>query len=520
MGPQTHTHDVMVSKRRALLSVSDKRDLVPFAAGLAELGFEIVSTGGTFKVLTEAGVPATYVTEVTGHPEVFDGRVKTLHPRVHGGIVFRRDIPAHAEQAAEHNIVPIDIVVVNLYPFRETVAKPGVKLEDAVEQIDIGGPAMVRAAAKNFGAVTVVVSPERYDTVLAELKADGATSAETRRTLALEAFRHTAEYDAAIATYLGGDGAMPDRIDAPLTKTQDLRYGENPHQVAALYHEVGAEPLAGAEVLQGKALSYNNIVDLDGAVGCVLEFDEPAVVVVKHTNPCGVGRHETSLLEAWKRGLAGDPVSAFGGIVAMNREVTADVAQGLAELFLEVIAAPSFSAEAREVLSAKKNVRVLTLPEGLDDGARRYRHTMFGTLAQTPDLPIDQLSEKWEVATDRAPTADEETALRFLWRVCKHVKSNAIIIGGSERTFGVGAGQMSRVDAVHLAVRKSTGELEGSVLASDAFFPFRDGVDAAAAAGVRAIVQPGGSKRDPEVIAACNEHGIAMVFTGNRHFRH
>jgi len=510
--------------RRALLSVSDKRDLVPFARRLAALGFELVSTGGTFRVLREGGVPVTYVSDVTEHPEVFDGRVKTLHPRVHGGILFNRAMDTHHAEAADNGIVPIDVVVVNLYPFRETIAREGVTPNDAVENIDIGGPAMVRAAAKNFSAVTVVVSPDAYDRVATELEADGATSLETRRALALEAFRHTASYDAAIATWMatqcGEDAVLPAEIHAPLLKVDDLRYGENPHQRASLYTADGTPALNGAEVLQGKALSYNNLVDLDGAVGAVLEFDEPACVVVKHTNPCGVGRDDASLKTAWDRALAGDPVSAFGGIVALNREVDADVAEGLTGLFLEIVAAPAFTGAARELLAAKKNLRVVTLDVDRLAPARAVRPTLFGTLVQDADPTIDRIDETWDVATERAPTDAEAVALRFMWRVCKHVKSNAIVLGTAERTVGVGAGQMSRVDAVHLAVRKATGPLEGAVLASDAFFPFRDGVDAAAAAGIRAIVQPGGSRRDPEVIAACNEHGIAMVFTGHRHFRH
>ena len=512
------------SSRRALLSVSDKRDLVPFARRLAALGYELVSTGGTFRVLREADVPVTYVSDVTEHPEVFDGRVKTLHPRIHGGILFNRAVEQHHAEAADNRIVPIDVVVVNLYPFRETIARDGVSADDAVENIDIGGPAMVRAAAKNFSAVTIVVSPDAYDRVADELEAHGETSFETRRQLALDAFRHTAAYDAAIATWLatecGEDAVVPDEIHAPLIKVDDLRYGENPHQRAAIYRPDGAPAYSGANVLQGKALSYNNLVDLDGAVGAVLEFDEPACVVVKHTNPCGVGRDEGSLLTAWERALAGDPVSAFGGIVALNREVDVDVAEGLTGLFLEIVAAPSFSAAAVDVLASKKNLRVVTLDAGRLAPRRAVRPTLFGTLVQDADPVISRIDEAWDVATERAPTADEAVALRFMWRVCKHVKSNAIVLGNAERTLGVGAGQMSRVDAVHLAVRKATGLLDGAVLASDAFFPFRDGVDAAAAAGIRAIVQPGGSRRDPEVIDACNEHGIAMVFTGHRHFRH
>ena len=508
----------MTLQRRALLSVSNKAGLVPFARRLAALDYEIVSTGGTLRVLADAGVPVKYVTDITGHPEVFGGRVKTLHPKVHGGILYRRDLAEHVEEAARSEIAPIDVVVCNLYPFRETVARDGVTEAQAVEEIDIGGPAMVRAAAKNFAAVTVVTSPGAYDSVIDALEADELTL-ERRRELALEAFRHTAAYDSAIATFLGGEDVCSDAILAPLTKVRNLRYGENPHQKAALYAAEGEPMLGGVRVLQGKALSYNNLVDLDGAVSAVLEFDEPAVVVVKHTNPCGVGRDADSILSAWSRALAGDPVSAFGGIVAANRRVCGDFAEELRGRFLEVVAAPSYDSDALSILSKKKNLRLIELPEQL--GHRRaLRHTLFGMLAQESDPRISDMDEDWNCVTARSPSDEESVALAFLWRVCKHVKSNAIVVGGAERTYGIGAGQMSRVDAVHLAIRKSTGDLVGSVLASDAFFPFRDGVDAAAKAGIRAIVQPGGSKNDPEVIAACDEHGIAMITTGHRHFRH
>ena len=508
----------MTLPRRALLSVSNKAGLVPFAGRLAALGYELVSTGGTFRVLSDAGVPVKYVTEVTGHPEVFGGRVKTLHPKVHGGILYRRDLPEHVEEAARTEIAPVDVVVCNLYPFRETIARDGVTEAEAVEQIDIGGPAMVRAAAKNFASVIVVTSPDDYDTVIEGLEA-GEFSLESRKGLALTAFRHTAAYDSAIATFLGGDEVCNDAILSPLAKVQDLRYGENPHQSAALYAPDGGPALGGARVLQGKALSYNNLVDLDGAVSAMLEFDEPAVVVVKHTNPCGVGRDSESILTAWSRALAGDPVSAFGGIVAANRPIDGPLAEELRGRFLEVIAAPSFDSDALATLAKKKNLRLIELPESLGDN-RVLRQTLFGMLAQSADPRISDMDEAWECVTEREPSEDEATALRFLWRVCKHVKSNAIVVGDAQRTFGVGAGQMSRVDAVHLAIRKSTGELAGAALASDAFFPFRDGVDVAAEAGVRAVIQPGGSKNDPQVIEACNEHGIAMIMTGHRHFRH
>jgi phosphoribosylaminoimidazolecarboxamide formyltransferase / IMP cyclohydrolase len=511
-------------QRRALLSVSDKTGLVPFAATLAELGFELVSTGGTFKVLSDAGIPVKYVTEITGYPEVYGGRVKTLHPVVHGGILHRRDDAAHVAQAADLGVAPIDVVVVNLYPFVQTVRKPGVTFEDAIENIDIGGPAMVRASAKNHASVTIVVSPDDYGRVAAALKESGGTSAELRRELALKAYRHTATYDSAISTWLasavGESSELPAEIHRPLVKVEDLRYGENPHQAAALYRGAGEEALNGARVLQGKAISYNNLVDLDAAVALVLEFDEPAAVIIKHTNPCGTGRDAESLLTAYERALAADPVSAFGGIVALNRAVDGALAARMAELFLEVIVAPSFDESARERLGSKTNLRLVEFDAAQLRVRRVERSTLFGTLVQTEDARIGELNEAWNVVTDRAPTAEEETALRFLWRVCKHVKSNAIVIGDALSTIGVGAGQMSRVDSVKLAVGKATRSIEGAVLASDAFFPFRDGLDEAAKAGVKAIIQPGGSRKDAEVIAAANEHGIAMVFTGHRHFRH
>ena len=508
----------MTATRRALLSVSDKSGLVPFARGLAALGYELVSTGGTYRVLNEAGVAVETVSSVTGHPEVFGGRVKTLHPIIHGGILFRRDLEAHEAEAERVGVVPIDVVVCNLYPFRETVARADATEAEVVEQIDIGGPAMVRAAAKNFASVAVVTSPDDYESVLEQLQ-QGALTVARRRELALRAFRHTAAYDAAIADYLTGPDLCPDVIIEPIVKVQDLRYGENPHQAAALYAPEGRQPLAGAQVIQGKALSYNNLVDLDGAVATVMEFDDPAVVVVKHTNPCGVGRDGADLGTAWSRALAGDPVSAFGGIVAANRNVDGALAEELRGRFLEVVAAPDFTDEALATLSRKKNLRVIQLPSDLGD-ARVVRQTLFGPLVQAEDPRIHSLGEPWNCVTERCPTDDELVALQFLWRVCKHVKSNAIVVGDATRTFGVGAGQMSRVDAVELAIKKATGPLAGAALASDAFFPFRDAVDAAANMGIRAIVQPGGSKRDAEVIAACDEHGIAMMTTGHRHFRH
>ena len=505
---------------RALLSVSDKQGLAPLARRLVAAGYQLVSTGGTFKALREAGLPVTYVSEVTGFPEILDGRVKTLHPAVHGGILFRRDLPEHASQLHANGIVPVDVVVVNLYPFAATIARAGVTEPEAIEQIDIGGPAMLRAAAKNFRDVTVVVRPSDYDRVASAIE-NGTNSVELRRELALEAFAHTAAYDSAIATYLGGrcapDDLMPERLFAPMLRDASLRYGENPHQSAALYRGVSEPSLGGARFVQGKELSYNNLLDADAALEAVREHDEPAVVIVKHTNPCGVGRAET-IEQAYERALAADPVSAFGGIVATNREVSGALAGRLAELFLEVVIAPSFSEEALAILAAKKALRLL-VADTTPRSQIRLRTTAFGTLAQTLDPRVDIDFEQWEVVSSRQPTEDETVALRFLWRVCKHVKSNAIVVGGSTSTAGVGAGQMSRVESVRIAISKAGGAAP-LALASDAFFPFRDGLDVAAAGGVTAVIQPGGSKRDQEVIDAANEHGIAMVLVGRRHFRH
>lgn len=512
-----------MSSRTALLSVSDKSGLAPFAKRLADKGWTLLSTGGTLRTLIDAGIPATQVDEYTGSPEVFGGRVKTLHPKIHGGILQRRDLQEHVEEAKREGLPPIDMVVVNLYPFRETVARKDATAADAIENIDIGGPCMLRAAAKNHAAVTVICDPEDYAAVADAIESSGDTSAQQRRELALKAFRHTASYDATIATWLacntGESGLLPKERHESSTIVQTLRYGENPHQDAALYKALYDEDLAGAKVLQGKALSYNNVVDLDGAVDAVREFEEPACVIVKHTNPCGVGRDAKSLLQAYTEALAGDPVSAFGGIIGLNRTVDKALAERISERFFEVIAAPGFDDEAKEIFSAKKNLRLVDL-SSFDPVTLRRRSTLFGELIQTADPRIADMDGEWTVPTDRKPTDEEMTALRFLWQVCKHVKSNAIVIGNDVRTFGVGAGQMSRVDSVELAIKKATADLQGSALASDAFFPFRDGLDAAAKAGVKAVIQPGGSVRDQEVIDAANEHGIAMVFTGNRHFRH
>jgi phosphoribosylaminoimidazolecarboxamide formyltransferase / IMP cyclohydrolase len=515
----------MVKIRRAILSVSDKRGLVALASGLARYQVEILSTGGTAKQLGEAGIGVVAVSSYTGAPEILGGRVKTLHPRIHGGLLAR-PTEAHRNELAEHGIGEIDLVAVNLYPFEQTVAQPNVSREDAVENIDIGGPTMIRAAAKNFERVAVLVDPDDYPAVLAELDAnDGAISLATRSRLATKAFAHTAGYDAAIASYLS-DGEV---LSVQYRRELALRYGENPHQQAAFYREVknplgmtrGRPLLAGAQVLQGKVLSYNNLLDLDAALGCCLEFSEPTAVVVKHTNPCGVASDPTGVASAYEKARACDPVSAFGGIVALNREVDGDLARLLAETFLECVVAPGYSDEARGILAGKKNLRLLAVGDlSIDEPSGWNLRTIAGgVLAQTGDYTVTGAAAA-EVVSRRAPSPDELASLDFAWRVCKHVKSNAIVFCSGTRTVGIGAGQMSRVDSVQIARSKAQQSLQGTCVASDAFFPFRDGLDALAEVGACAVIQPGGSIRDKEVIAAADEHDVAMVFTGMRHFRH
>jgi phosphoribosylaminoimidazolecarboxamide formyltransferase/IMP cyclohydrolase len=527
--------------RRALISVSDKRGLVELAAGLVEHGVEILSTGGTARLLKEAGVAVTMVADYTGAPEILDGRVKTLHPKIHGGLLGR-PIPEHEAQMKEHDIAPIDLVVVNLYPFEATVAKEGVSLQEAIENIDIGGPSMLRSAAKNHERVAVVVDPGDYGRIAAEMKESGGElSAATRFELACKAFSHTAAYDGAISGYLsavdrdsGKREVFPRTLSVQWARVLELRYGENPHQKAAFYRDASS-PLAGSgkrpsiadvEVLQGKALSYNNILDLDAALACCVEHTEPAAVVVKHTNPCGAAVSEAGIAEAYRQARACDPVSAFGGIVAINREVDEELASLLVETFLECVVAPSFSDKAREILGRKKNLRLATLASfeaSTSDTGWAMRSVAGGLLVQSGDFQradVAGLSGECKVVSKRAPNAEELAALDFSWRVVKHVKSNAILFCKGQRTVGVGAGQMSRVDAAKIAVMKAQESLQGSVVASDAFFPFRDGVDALAEAGATAVVQPGGSVRDEEVIAAADEHDMAMIFTGMRHFRH
>jgi phosphoribosylaminoimidazolecarboxamide formyltransferase/IMP cyclohydrolase len=520
----------MVKIQRALISVSDKTGVLEFAQALAGFGVEILSTGGTAKLLMDAGLKVIEVADYTGFPEMLDGRVKTLHPKIHGGILGRRDLPEHVATMQEHGIGNIDLVCVNLYPFEATIAKPGCTFADAIENIDIGGPAMVRSSAKNHAFVAIVTDAADYSALIAEMQANGGSLGPvTRRNLAKKAFSHTAAYDGAISNYLTGltdDGdklAYPQRLNLQFEKVQDMRYGENPHQSAAFYRDLDPAPgsLAGYRQLQGKELSYNNIADSDAAWEAVKAFDEPACVIVKHANPCGVAV-ALDTLTAYKLAFATDTTSAFGGIIAFNREVDAATVEAVTGQFLEVLIAPSFTIEAKALIAAKKNVRVLEVP--LVAGANRFdlKRVGGGLLVQTPDIHHITTAD-FKVVTKKAPTPQQMNDLLFAWRVAQFVKSNAIVFCGNGQTLGVGAGQMSRVDSTKIAAIKAKNaglELKGSVCASDAFFPFRDGVDVIAENGVAAIVQPGGSMRDEEVIAAADEHGIAMVVTGVRHFRH
>ncbi|MGE5599328.1 MAG: bifunctional phosphoribosylaminoimidazolecarboxamide formyltransferase/IMP cyclohydrolase [Bacteroidota bacterium] len=515
----------MIRIKRALLSVSDKRGLADLARELVRRGVELISTGGTHRALREAGLPAAYISEVTGFPEILDGRVKTLHPAIHGGLLARRDDPAHLAQLEKHRIAPIDLVVVNLYPFAATVAKPGVTAEEAIENIDIGGPGMIRSAAKNHRGVVVLVDPDIYPLFLAELDAhEGMVTPEFARQRAVEAFAHTAAYDAAIHRYLAGaEELFPRVLDLRFEKVQDLRYGENPHQRGAFYREPGFRGgLAAAEQLQGKELSYLNIADADAAVALAAEFAAPAAVAIKHANPCGVAIGP-DLPAAFRRAYEADPVSIFGGIIAVNRELDGKTACAMAELFLEVVIAPAYSAEALGVLAAKRNLRLLRLPFAGEsmDAARRIelRTVAGGLLVQEPDR-ADCAPDDLRVATKRAPTREELASLIHAWKVVKHVKSNAIVLWRDDGTVGVGAGQMNRVGAARIAIAQAGAKAAGSVLASDAFFPMPDTVEEAARAGVTAIIQPGGSVKDAESVAAADAAGMAMVFTGMRHFKH
>jgi phosphoribosylaminoimidazolecarboxamide formyltransferase / IMP cyclohydrolase len=520
----------MTSARQALISVSDKTGLVELAGGLVRLGIRILSTGGTAQLLREAGLDVTEVGAYTGFPEMLDGRVKTLHPKVHAGILARRDVPAHMQAMRTADIPTIDIVVVNLYPFARTVANRDCTLAEAIENIDIGGPSMVRAAAKNYQHVAAVTDPSDYAQLLAELESSGgALSMSTRFSLARKAFSHTAAYDSAISNYLtavgleGGREQFPQRLNLNFAKVQDLRYGENPHQQAAFYRDPGRVPGALSNYVQrqGKELSYNNIADADAAWECVKTLDQAACVIVKHANPCGAAV-SGDLLSAYQRAYSTDPTSAFGGIVAFNRELDAAAAAAVIQQFVEVVIAPAVSDEAAEVLAPKANVRVLTASLEPGNNDLEYKRVGGGLLVQTPDAHNVRASDL-KVVTRTRPTDTQLQDLLFAWRIAKFVKSNAIVFCREGMTVGVGAGQMSRVDSARIASLKADNAgltLAGSAVASDAFFPFRDGLDVVVNAGARAVIQPGGSVRDDEVIAAANEHGIAMVFTGVRHFRH
>jgi len=514
--------------KRALISVSNKTGVIEFVKALRSFGIEIISTGGTAKSLRDAGVEVRDVSDVTGFPEMMDGRVKTLHPRVHGALLGQRENATHVSAMNEHGIEPIDLVAVNLYPFEETVSRSGVTEPEAIEQIDIGGPSMLRSAAKNFNDVVVVASPHCYDRVLAELKTNnGSTTLALRRELAGDVFQRTAAYDQTIAAYFAAEPAekLPTKTSINLSKVSDLRYGENPHQIAALYRtsskfssEGCVDGLANAHLLSGKEMSFNNYVDADAAWQLVCDFADPACAIIKHTNPAGVGLGQ-SLVESYKKALATDPVSAFGGIVAFNRPVDEEAATEASKIFTEVIIAPDYDPAALETLQKKKNLRVLKMPSVELPAGLEYRQISGGVLVQSRDShKLDKSQLK--VVTTRQPTEAEVNALLFAWTVCKHTKSNAIVYAIEGQTVGVGAGQMSRVDSVKIGAMRAQLSIAGSVLASDAFFPFRDGVDEAAKSGITAIIQPGGSVRDEEVIAAANEHGLAMVFTGIRHFRH
>ena len=508
--------------QRALLSVSDKTGLIDFARGLAEQGVELLSTGGTAKAIAAAGIPVREISDYTGFPEMMDGRVKTLLPKVHGGLLFLRDDPNHAAQAAEHGILPIDLVCVNLYPFEETVAKKGVTLAEAIEQIDIGGPSMIRSGSKNHRSVTVVVDPIDYPRILDAMKAGGGeTTPELRARLAVKAFATTAAYDRAISTYLDNESTPGESLTLDYPLAGRLRYGENPHQDAELYGSF----FDYFEKLHGKELSFNNILDITAATRLISEFEKPTVAILKHTNPCGVGSDEKSLTEAWEKAFATDRSAPFGGIIIANRPVDEPLAKAISEIFSEVIIAPEFTADARALLQKKKNLRLMRLLGEIPATDRDIRSVIGGLLVQDADVASQEGAGTIErhVVSSRPPSKDEIEAMEFGWKVVKHVKSNAIVYAGKDRTLGIGAGQMSRVDSSRIAVWKA-GEaglsLKGSVVCSDAFFPFPDGLIAAAEAGATAAIQPGGSVRDAEVIATANERGVAMVFTGIRHFRH
>jgi phosphoribosylaminoimidazolecarboxamide formyltransferase/IMP cyclohydrolase len=523
---------------RALLSVSDKTGLVDFAAGLAQRGFDLISTGGTARALQQAGLAVVPVSDVTGFPEMMDGRIKTLHPRIHGGILARRARPDDLDAAARHGIELIDIVAVNLYPFGQVAARPETPFDALIDEIDIGGPALVRAAAKNFADVLVIVAPDDYPRVLAALDDPAGPAPAFRLELARKAFAHTAAYDSAIASVLADTAVVPEgysRAVAPgfpsllplmLRKVRDLRYGENPHQRAAWYAEASPWGLGAAAVLQGKELSYTNLLDLDAAARIVRDFDAPAAALIKHANPCGVAIG-SSVADAYVRARDTDRLSAFGAVVGINRPIDSQTAQALVSTYIEAVVAPAVDEAARAILAAKPGMRVVVADFAalVDRAGPEFRSILGAVLAQDPDR-VAEAAQTWpheglRVVTRRQPTPEEWRALRFAWRVCAHVKSNAVIFTSADRTLAIGAGQMSRVDAVNVArLKAGPGQLQGSVAASDAFFPFRDGLDAVAAAGATAVIQPGGALRDEEIVAAADERGLAMVFTGRRHFRH
>ena len=515
---------------KALISVSDKTGVVEFAKGLVALGWEILSTSGTMKLLKESGVPVTSVSDVTGFPEICDGRVKTLHPKIHGALLARRDIPEHMKELKDNDIETIDLVCVNLYPFRETIAKPDVTMEDAVEHIDIGGPSMLRSSAKNWESVTVVCNPADYETVLSEIKAGGNTTRETRLKLSAKAYTHTAEYDMAISTYMRAQAGLPEKLFLEYDLKQELRYGENPHQEAKFFASTVKEPvsLATAEQLNGKELSYNNIQDANATLNIAREFDEPFCVGVKHMNPCGSATGKT-IAEAWKKAYEADKTSIFGGIVAANREIDLETAQMLKPIFLEIVMAPSFAPDALELLCTKKNLRVLKVDMSKDNIVRKQYVSMNGgMLVQDRDINTKPVAAD-QCVTELKPTAEQLADMEFAWKIVKHVKSNAIVVAKDGMTYGVGAGQMNRIGSAEIALKQAQNTLkeegkdimtEGLVLASDGFFPFNDCVALAAEYGIKAIVQPGGSIRDEDSIKLANEKGITMLFTGERHFKH
>lgn len=515
---------------KALISVSDKTGVVEFAKGLVALGWEILSTSGTMKLLKESGVPVTSVSDVTGFPEICDGRVKTLHPKIHGALLARRDIPEHMKELKDNDIETIDLVCVNLYPFRETIAKPNVTMEDAVEHIDIGGPSMLRSAAKNWESVTVVCNPADYGTILSEIKAGGNTTRETRLKLSAKAYTHTAEYDMAISTYMRAQAGLPEKLFLEYDLKQELRYGENPHQEAKFFASTVKEPfsLATAEQLNGKELSYNNIQDANATLNIAREFDEPFCVGVKHMNPCGSATGKT-IAEAWKKAYEADKTSIFGGIVAANREIDLETAQMLKPIFLEIVMAPSFAPDALELLCTKKNLRVLKVDMTKDNTVRKQYVSMNGgMLVQDRDINTKPVAAD-QCVTELKPTAEQLADMEFAWKIVKHVKSNAIVVAKDGMTYGVGAGQMNRIGSAEIALKQAQNTLkeegkdimtEGLVLASDGFFPFNDCVALAAEYGIKAIVQPGGSIRDEDSVKLADEKGITMLFTGERHFKH